>query len=136
VYDIPEDIGTFDICTFGSVLLHLRDPFLALQRVSAHVQETVIVTDVASGLGLKTLAFKIIDIAEALTGIRMVRFLPDAKKLGPVHTWWALTPRLISEFLQILGFANTTISYHRQLFENREIQLFTVVGHRKAVRTS
>ena len=32
VYEIPEEIGMVDISTFGSILLHVRDPFLALQN--------------------------------------------------------------------------------------------------------
>jgi hypothetical protein len=31
VYDIPEAIGPVDIAVYGSILLHMRDPFLALQ---------------------------------------------------------------------------------------------------------
>ncbi|MCX6556611.1 MAG: methyltransferase domain-containing protein [Candidatus Aminicenantes bacterium] len=135
VYEIPDNIGTFDVCTFGSILLHLRDPFLALQRVSAHVQEKVIVTDTASGFGLRALAYKMLTVVEALTGVRLIRFLPNAKKLSPLDSWWTLTPRLVSEFLQILGFAHTTISFHRQLHENKEILLFTVVGQRKKAST-
>jgi SAM-dependent methyltransferase len=44
-YSVPEDIGMVDVCTFGSILLHLRDPFLALQRALRLTKETVIVTD-------------------------------------------------------------------------------------------
>ena len=32
VYQIPEAIGRFDVGTLGSILLHLRDPFLAMQQ--------------------------------------------------------------------------------------------------------
>ncbi len=31
VYDIPEAIGPVDVAIYGSILLHLRDPFLALR---------------------------------------------------------------------------------------------------------
>ena len=136
VYDIPDNIGTFDVCTFGSVLLHLRDPFLALQRVLAHVQETVIVTDVASGLGFRAFVYKMMTAVETLTGARRVSFLPNAKELSPLDTWWILTPRVVAEFLQILGFAETTISFHRQQNKSREVLLYTVVGRRKAAGTS
>jgi hypothetical protein len=139
VYEIPDNIGTFDACTFGSILLHLRDPFLALQRASAHVQETIIVTDVFNTLGLRQHAYNMwLAMAEAVSGsgVKLIRFLPNAKSRAPLDTWWILTPRLVSEFLQILGFECTTISFHRQLSENRECKLFTVVGQRKKVGTS
>jgi hypothetical protein len=45
VYSVPEEIGVVDVCTFGSILLHLRDPFLALQKALRLTRETVIVTD-------------------------------------------------------------------------------------------
>ena len=32
VYEIPEEIGRVEVATFGSVLRHVRDPFLALRR--------------------------------------------------------------------------------------------------------
>jgi len=116
-----------DICTFGSILLHLRDPFLALQRVTSHVKETAIVTDVFRGR---------IYLAELILGCRLIRFIPNAKSLSPVETWWKLTPKLVSEFLQILGFVHTKISFHWQIAQDKKgrykkILLFTVVGHRK-----
>jgi len=130
VYEIPDDIGTFDICTFGSILLHLRDPFLALQRVTAHVKDTVIVTDAASGLGLRAMAYKMLSKVEELSGFRFIRFLPNATKRSPLDTWWTLTPQLVSEFLKILGFPSTTISFRPQLHQGKEILVFTVVGRR------
>jgi len=128
VYEIPDDIGQFDICTFGSILLHLRDPFLALQRGSAHATETVVVTDVASPLTAgKTSASR-----------RLVEFLPNADKCFPTESWWNLSPELATEFLRILGFVHTRISYHVQLFcgheqipGKQEVRSYTVVGHRK-----
>ena len=120
-YEIPDDIGNFDICTFGSILMHLRDPFLALQRVSAHVKETVVVTDVVPPLTDNRL----------LANRRLIEFLPNAYKCRPIDTWWKLSPELVSEFLQILGFVHTEISFHHQLSYGKEVQYYTVIGHRK-----
>jgi hypothetical protein len=122
VYGIPHDIGQFDICTLGSILLHLRDPFLALERVTAHVRETAIVTDVApAGLDLVG---------------RVAVFRPDAVTRLPNDTWWDLSPALVSQFLRILGFPDTEIHFHKGLYTGGqapggvEIQLYTVVGRR------
>jgi len=126
VYEMPDDIGQFDICIFGSILLHLRDPFLALQRALAHVKETAVVIDLVPSLTYSLLA-----------GGRLIEFLPTARKCSPAentiwrHTWWMLSPELVSEFLQILGFVHTKTSFHRQLHRGKELQLYTVVGHRK-----
>jgi hypothetical protein len=129
-YEIPDDIGQFDICTFGSILSHLRDPFLALQRATAHVRETVIVTDIFWGL-----KGKVLTMAEVLTGVRLIRFLPNAKKRWPPDTWWNLSPGLVSEFLKILGFSQTVVSFHHQIYQNKKMKLYTVVGSKKTART-
>ncbi len=43
IYDArPEDLGTFDLVFCGSVVMHLRDQLLALQRVAALCSGTVI----------------------------------------------------------------------------------------------
>ncbi len=85
VYEMPDDIGQFDICIFGSILMHLRDPFLALQRVLAHVKETAVVIDVGPSRTYSLLA-----------GGRLLEFLPSAHKCSPTDTWWGLSPELVS----------------------------------------
>jgi tRNA (mo5U34)-methyltransferase len=40
IYDVtPEEIGTFDFAFCGSVLIHLRDQLLALERIAGVVRE-------------------------------------------------------------------------------------------------
>jgi hypothetical protein len=46
IYEIPEEIGPVDIATFGSILLHLRDPFQALHSALRLTRELVIVTEI------------------------------------------------------------------------------------------
>lgn len=128
VYEIPDDIGEFDVCTFGSILLHLRDPFLALQRVSAHARSAAVVTDVSSRL---TRNFRVIARLLARAGFGM-RFLPRAGGSQPIETWWDVSPYMVSEFLKILGFPRTQISFHSQLYHGKEVEVYTVVGRRGA----
>jgi len=45
IYDVPAEIGPVDIATFGSILLHLRDPFQALHSALRLTREMVIVTE-------------------------------------------------------------------------------------------
>jgi tRNA (mo5U34)-methyltransferase len=43
VYDaLPEDLGTFDLVFCGTVLVHLRDQLLALERIAALCDGTFI----------------------------------------------------------------------------------------------
>ena len=45
VYRIPEQIGPVDVAVYGSIPLHLRDPFLALQSGLKLTREAVIVSE-------------------------------------------------------------------------------------------
>jgi hypothetical protein len=49
IYDLPAGIGPVEVATFGSILLHLRDPFLALANAARFARETMIVTDLFHG---------------------------------------------------------------------------------------
>ena len=59
VYSIPETIRAVDISVFGAILLHLRDPFLAMQSALKLTKETAIITDIYCDIGapLPTLLF-------------------------------------------------------------------------------
>ena len=138
VYDVPAGIGRFDVCTFGSILLHLRDPFLALQRITSLVDETVVVSEVTSRPGLNALLYGARTFIESATGIRLIRFLPSSRRGGPIDAWWVLSPQLVREYLAILGFPHASVRYHRQahgtrLGGSKEVSVFTVVAHRKAL---
>jgi hypothetical protein len=45
VYDIPTGIGSVDVATFGCILLHLRDPYRALESAARLVRHTIVVTE-------------------------------------------------------------------------------------------
>lgn len=44
IYEVPGEIGPVDVCTYGCILLHLRDPFLALANGLRLTRERVIIT--------------------------------------------------------------------------------------------
>jgi hypothetical protein len=121
VYDIPEAIGPVDVTTFCSVLLHLRDPFLALQNGLRLTTDTVVVTDMISPYG---------PVAPGTPARPRLEFVPEFRNGGPTDTWWFLTPEIVQEFLGILGFEDSTVTHHRQKAYWGEAELFTVVAHR------
>jgi hypothetical protein len=164
IYTLPPDIGPVDVVTFGSVLLHLRDPFLALANGVRFARETVIVTQPLSlrpfepcVMGQEYEAW--LDGAGAefiprrqprgwraqlksLFGLRRLRrapdnpqvpcmvFLPDAQTPSLLESWWFLTPLVVQQFLGTLGFEESRVSYHAQIFEGRRRPLYTVVARR------
>lgn len=115
VYAIPEAIGLVEISTFGSILLHVRDPFLALQNALRLTTETVIVTDVyPPGMPEQTSMY----------------FVPSFQNTQPRETWWNLPPALIKSFIGVLGFEEAEVSYHDQKYRGQKQRLYTVVGRR------
>jgi hypothetical protein len=141
VYSVPEGIGPVDIATFGCILLHLRDPFLALATASRLTRETVIVTDMGrphdSNLSSSASMFdRLLEKAWSYLAPRRVRsvptmtLLPSFERGGPVDAWWKLSPEIVRQFLGILGFEQTTLTYHTQNSRWGKQYLYTVVGQR------
>ncbi len=115
VYEIPDFIGPVDIAVYGSILLHLRDPFLALQKGLAFVRETAVIAELAGDLS---------------TDEPHLRFLPDAKTVEPKDSWWCLPPSWVTRAVGVLGFENATTTFHKQEFKGQMLQLYTVTAKR------
>lgn len=123
-YDPPAGLGTFEAATLGCVLLHLRDPFLALQRILALTRETVIVAEP----GVSPWQARGLRLGGRLG--RGVFFRPEARAAEPPVTWWRLTPSVVRQMIAVLGFEESEITFHQQLFNGAPRWLFTVVGQR------
>jgi SAM-dependent methyltransferase len=117
VYEIPNQIGPVDIVVYGSILLHLRDPFFALQNGLKLARETVIVADALRGQPVKF-------------NEPYMQFLPDPKTIEPKDTWWDIRPELVIRMIGVLGFEDTRISQHYQKYNGKSNLLYTVVGNR------
>ncbi len=126
VYDLPEEIGRVDVSTFGTVLLHLRDPFLALQKALRLTSETVIVTDIAPWNDLPILGRRPVRLMGALKispnilnllnqslvslswlKSPYLRFVPAYWLEFPMYTWWLYTPEAIKRLIGVLGFEDS-----------------------------
>jgi cephalosporin hydroxylase/SAM-dependent methyltransferase len=116
-YEIPAELGRFDLAVMGSVCLHLRDPLLAVESC-ARLSDNMIITDRRW---------------EELTGSPVARLTPSAES-GEWGTWWDLSPELLVRFLRVLGYAETTVSFHTQRFNGANgvtpVPMFTVVARR------
>jgi SAM-dependent methyltransferase len=134
VYSVPDAIGPVDISTFCSILLHVRDPFLALQQGLRLTRETVIVTEPTRVLSPRAYVASLTKRVPDLSAVPSMTFLPDWRRTEPKETWWRLSPKLIQRFIGVLGFERSTVTYHFQKFRRgrRYLRLpqFTVVGHR------
>jgi SAM-dependent methyltransferase len=124
-YNAPQLVQPADIAIMGNVLQHLRDPFLAVERVARVTQERLIVSE----------TLWIHD--EAFLRSTMMHFFPRAGIPETSHSWYQVSPKLVSEWMKILGFSNTTVELHEQQFNGtpsdpnpRKVKHFTCVGVR------
>lgn len=121
IYDLPEDIGRYDVSIFAAILLHLRDPFRAMEQAARRTDEAMIVVD--------PLVLDLVDNGS------VVRWDPTSGR-NPTG-WWHHSPAAIVDMLKVLGFPNSTVSYHRQPYANEDVAthkedapFFTVVARR------
>lgn len=139
VYTVPEAIGQVDVATFASILLHVRDPFLAVRTAARLVRETIIVTDIYPATDFHLVQPQlnsadpaiVTELPEESFGENKMVFMPQYWDKAYVDTWWMLSPTTVKRFLGILGFTETTVTYHfAPSGGNSRTMLYTVVAHR------
>lgn len=124
IYEMPADLGRFDIATFGAILLHLRRPFDALAEAARITDDAIVVTE--------PIDRTIHDLPQAVA-----RFNPAGERWSG-QLWWSHNPAMIVEQLTVLGFPNTVVTEHEQRHqfghdrsqEPSPAPMFTVVGRR------
>jgi len=127
-YNIPSELGKFDVALMGSVLLHNRAPLQIIENC-ASVAETLIIADLWMP-----------QISDS-----PVCLLIPTKDNQIWDTWWSLSPALIIQFLELLGFSRIELSHHTQIRrgsperrlgedfpsdEQTPLQFFTIVASR------
>lgn len=95
VYDLPLELGNFDVVFMGMILPHLRDPFQALYSASRLATDKLIVTNP----GKKS------DWLKRLlrTDRYKAKFIPSATNINS-DVWWALSHSCIERMLETIGF--------------------------------
>jgi hypothetical protein len=121
LYQLPEDLGDYDISIFGCILLHVRDPFRALQQAAAHTTQRLVVIE-ALPVGLEG-------------EMPLLQFGTPPEHRSPSVTWWLYSPGIISMMLWRLGFERTKLIQHTQRYLTPDGQivdppLFTIVADR------
>jgi SAM-dependent methyltransferase len=123
IYDLPRDLGTFDVATFGAILLHLRSPIGALEQAALRTEEAIIVTDTWP------------ESRETMMD-NIMRIFPNGET-GRWLLWWLISPGAVIEMLKILGFGDITFTEHTQRHQHghRDVPfvdqpMYTIVGRR------
>jgi len=116
-YELPDELGRFDLAILGSVLLHMRDPLRALERC-ARLSDALVITETYSH-----------ELGEG----PVARLYPTVDS-SQWDTWWSFTPQLLKQFLEVLGFRRVTVTHHSQTFVNAgaamQIPMVTLVARR------
>jgi len=115
-YDLPTELGQFDIGLLGSILLHCSCPVRMIESVSRRVENTMIICDTYH---------------EHLGSGPVCSLLPSMDN-STIDTWWLFTPQFFVNYLGVLGFSRSRIVRHRQLIvaTNAMQEMFTVVANR------
>jgi hypothetical protein len=130
VYAVPDEVGEVEVATFGAILLHTRDPFAALASALRLTTETVVVTEPRDRLSVSPTISQVRNLLPRRLRRPAMRFLPDWRTGRDPDGWWQLSPELVAAFLGVLGFEETRVNHHSQLYKGRHRPMFTVVGHR------
>lgn len=92
VYNLPVELGGFDVVFMGMILPHLRDPFQALYSASRLCKENLVINVVKpSGM------------TQFFSHSTKSKFLPSTKN-GIRDIWWKLSPSCLEAMLNVLGF--------------------------------
>jgi SAM-dependent methyltransferase len=98
IYDLPEDLGKFDVVLLGSVIEHLSDPIQALASISKVTGDLIVINTT------------MLDTDE-----KVARFEGNANDRTHEYTWWILSRGLYREVFAMMGFGLQRISggrYH------------------------
>ena len=130
INDLPDDIGFYDISTICAVLLHLQNPFLAMQKMLSHTKEKIIITEMGGYARIKSFRNVLKNLIRRFrsTPPPTMTFLPDQHRAP--FKWWKLSPEIIVNMANILGFEKSTVTYHKQIVNGHPTVMFTVVCER------
>lgn len=87
VYDLTDDVGSYDVVLIGQVLVHLRNPLLALERIATRCARTLVITEGMTDDGEPT-----------------ATFLGNRAHPEQVRAWWHFSVQFYVRYLGILGF--------------------------------
>lgn len=90
----PERVGTFDVVLFLGVLYHLRDPLLALERVSSVCGELLILATQLDLIGQRRPS---------------MAFYPGDELNSDPSNWWAPNPPALHAMLRTVGFTHVDV---------------------------
>ncbi|HMJ24745.1 MAG TPA: class I SAM-dependent methyltransferase [Pyrinomonadaceae bacterium] len=108
IYELPAELGQFDVAIVGSVLEHLSDQITALASIARLTKEAIVIIS------------PMLETAERIAGFGALAANPEND-----FTWWIYSEGVYREVLKMLGFSIASISraeyyyHHGERFETR-----------------
>jgi SAM-dependent methyltransferase len=115
IYDLPAELGQFDIAIVGSVLEHLNDQITALASIARRTKETIVL------------------VSPLLqTDERIARFEALASNPAADFTWWTYSLGVYREVFAMLGFSIARVSsaQYYYMYGDRMEERSTIVAVR------
>jgi O-methyltransferase len=113
-YDLPEELGQFDVAVIAAVLLHAHSPLKIIHECAKRAR-TLIITDL---------------FYPDLEGQPICRLQPTEENKS-WDTWWNFSTDFIRQYLSVLGFTHLATSTHIQTQSRPSpvtISFFTIVA--------
>ena len=117
-YQLPDELGQFDVAVMASVLLHMRDPMKVLMNCASRTNERLIVVE---------------RFWPELADEPIVRLEPTIEN-GVWDTWWSFSPGFFKQICPVLGFTKVDVTFHeaKHYWQDGDamMPMFTVVAAR------
>lgn len=99
IYDLPRELGQFDIAIIGSVLEHLSDQITALASIARLTKEKIV------------LVSPLLQTEERIARFEALASNPDAD-----FTWWTYSLGVYREVFGMLGFTIEKVSHSKYYY--------------------
>jgi len=99
IYDLPSELGQFDIAIVGSVLEHLSDQISALAAIARRTKEAIVVVS------------PLLQTDERIARFEALASNPDAD-----FTWWTYSLGVYREVFAMLGFSIAKVSHAKYYY--------------------
>jgi 2-polyprenyl-3-methyl-5-hydroxy-6-metoxy-1,4-benzoquinol methylase len=118
IYDLPEDLGMFDVAVIGQILVHLRDPITALASVGQRCADVLVVVE---------------GMVESDDCFMQLLGTTENER---AHSWWHLSTGLYREVMRMIGFEVQAITENKYRCNANESPALTPLKTLVARRTT
>lgn len=119
--DLPDEVGMFDVSIMAGILLHSRDPIGIICRCGELAKDCIVITESIWG-----------GQAQLNEQQPTMTLIPSLQNTN-LDLWFLLSPKLIIQLLQVIGFKNISINTHNQTYVaggNSVVPHYTIIGER------